>query len=117
MRSNEALLLDMLIAARKIQKFIAGLTEDFFKSSDLHQSAVVRELQIIGEAAWQIADEFKQEHPEIAWAEIAGMRNRIIHEYFRVDLKLIGQTVHGNIPQLIAQLQPLVPPDIDLVED
>lgn len=110
MRSNEALLLDMLIAARKIQEFTTALTEEFFKQSDLHQCAIVRELQVIGEAARQISDEYKVNHTKIPWNEIAGMGNRTVHEYFRVNLKLVWETIQDSIPELITHPQPLIPP-------
>ncbi len=70
----------MLVAARKIQKFAAGLTEEHFNASELHQSAIFRELQVIGEAARLVSGEGKAAHPEVDWDKIAGMRNRLIHE-------------------------------------
>jgi uncharacterized protein with HEPN domain len=63
MNRDEVLLLDILIAARKSQRYIAEMSEIEFRASDLHQSAVVRELQVIGEAARQVSDEFKDSHP------------------------------------------------------
>jgi uncharacterized protein with HEPN domain len=76
MRDDAAYLLDMLIAAQKIQQFVADVTETMFDNSALHQSAVVRELLVIGEAARFIFAEYKTQ----PWNIIAGMRNRLVHE-------------------------------------
>lgn len=111
MRSDEALLLDMLIASEKIVQFTANLSPAQFETSELHQSAVIRELQVIGEAARMISEQGKAAHQEIEWGKIAGMRNRIIHEYFRLDLDLLWSAAHEDVPKLIEQLKPLIPPE------
>ncbi len=111
MRDDTSYFLDMLIAARKIRLFVNGLTEADFNQSQLHQSAVMRELFIIGEAARGVSSEGKSEHPEINWDEMLGMRNRLVHEYFRIKLNLVWETVEYDIPVLITRLEPLVPPD------
>jgi len=110
---DEAYLLDILIEARRAQKFSAGLTWEEFEASDLHQHAIMRTIEIIGEAANKISDEMKEAHPEIPWREIIGMRNRIIHDYLRVDLTKVWDTVQNDIPTLIALIEPLVPPESD----
>jgi uncharacterized protein with HEPN domain len=79
--------------------------------SKLHQSAIVRELQVIGEAARLVSQETKAKHPAINWTAIAGMRNRMIHEYFRVDLEVIWEAVQNDIGDLVEQLTALIPPD------
>ena len=88
-----------------------NLDAEQFKASELHQSAIVRELQVIGEAARQVSDQFKESHPTIDWLKIAGMRNRLVHEYFRISLDIVWRTVEEDIPVLIKQLEVLVPPD------
>lgn len=109
MRRDDALLLDMLIAAPKIQRFTDGLTRVTFHTNELVQSAVLRELQVIGEAARNVTDETKSRLTDIAWAAIAGMRNRIIHEYFRVDVSLVWEAIETDIPALTFQLETAVP--------
>jgi len=111
MRRDEAYLLDMLIAARKVERFAADLTQEAFLRSELHQSAIIRELQVIGEAARLVSEEGKEAYPEIAWTKIAGMRNRLVHEYFRISLEVVWQTVRDDIALLTAQLEPIVPPE------
>ncbi len=109
MNRDEILLLDILIAARKAQRYIGEMGETEFRASDLHQSAVVRELQVIGEAARQISDEFKEDHPEFDWQSMAGMRNRLIHEYFRVSLEVVWQTLREDVPDLVSAIEALIP--------
>jgi len=77
---------------------------DDFSNNEMMLAAVVRELEIIGEAAGKLSKNFKSEHPEIPWADIVGMRNRLIHEYFSVDVKLVWQTSQKNVPELKEKL-------------
>ncbi len=108
---DQAYLLDILIAARKALDFIKGLSYEDFLDSELHQNAIFRPLEIIGEAARMISDEVKAAHPDIPWWEMVGMRNRLIHEYFDINLATVWDTVQNDLPQLIQRIQPLVPPD------
>jgi uncharacterized protein with HEPN domain len=108
---DQAYLLDILIASRKALEFVKGLSFEEFQDSELHQSAVIRPLEIIGEAARMISDDVKAQHPEIPWGDMIGMRNRLIHEYFDISLATIWETVHDDLPHLIQQIAPLVPAD------
>ena len=108
---DKAYLLDMLIAARKILNFTEGFDQQRFEKDEVMQHAVVRLIQIIGEAARMISPEFKQEHSDIPWPEIIGMRNRLIHEYFRIIPEKVWETVEKDIPVLISLIEPLVPPE------
>jgi uncharacterized protein with HEPN domain len=107
---DEAYLLDILLAARRSREFITGLTREAIKESKLHQDAIMRTLEIIGEAAGKVSQETKNAHPEIPWNDLIGMRNRLIHEYFRIDLEKVWDTVQKDIPALITLIEPLVPP-------
>ena len=111
---DEAYLLDILNAARRSQEFISGLTWEDFENSRLHQDAVMRTLEIIGEAASKISQETRNAHPEIQWKDIIGMRNRLIHEYFRIDLEKVWDAVKNDIPDLIEKIEPIVPPEESL---
>ncbi len=106
-----ALLLDMLLAARDSQDFISGLNQKQFIDSKLHQSAVIRSLEVIGEAAGQISRDSTKVLSEIPWRKVTGMRHRLIHDYFEVDLALVWEVVQLEIPSLIRTLEGLVPPD------
>lgn len=111
MRRDDAYLLDMLVAARKAVAFAAELTYPEFARSDLHQNAILKTVEIVGEAAACISDDSRSAHPEIPWHQIVGLRNRIVHAYFEVDLRVVWQVVQKDLPVLISQLEPLVPPD------
>jgi uncharacterized protein with HEPN domain len=109
MQRDDAYLLDVLIAARKALKFLAGMTWEEFGRSELHQNAVMRPLEIIGEAARRVSQQTRDAHPEIPWEQMIGLRNRLIHEYFRVNLATVWDTVQNDLPRLIALIEPLVP--------
>lgn len=81
--------------------------------NDLIQSAVIRQIEVIGEAASLISTEFCVDHPEIPWRKMVDMRNRLIHGYSRVRLDLVWQAVRDDIPSLIALIEPLTPLEED----
>jgi uncharacterized protein with HEPN domain len=107
---DDAWVLDMLIAARKIRNFTNGVTLDRFLLDELMQHGIMRLIEILGEAARHLSDDFKANHPEIPWRQIVGMRNRMVHEYFRVIPAKVWEVVEQEIPLLIVLLEPLVPP-------
>jgi uncharacterized protein with HEPN domain len=107
---DDAHLLDMLIAARRALRFSEGLTPETLAASDLHQNAILHVLQTIGEAARKVSDPFKEQHPEILWAEIVGLRHRLVHDYRRIDLQKVWESVESSVPELIEQLERLIPP-------
>ena len=109
-RDESAYLLDMLLAARDALEFAAGLTFSQFEESRLHQHAVVKAVENIGEAASRVSADTKQAHPEIPWRQVIGMRNRLIHAYFDINLDILWQVVQDDLPELVAQIEPLVPP-------
>lgn len=108
---DDAYLLDMLLAASEVRQFTDGVSFDEFESNRLLQHAVIRLVQIIGEAANSVSEEFKQAHPEIPWRGMVGMRNRLVHHYFRVATDKVWEVVQKDIPPLIRVIEPLVPPD------
>jgi uncharacterized protein with HEPN domain len=111
MSRDEAYLLDILIAARKALTFTQGVTREHFERDEILQNAVIRLLEIIGEAARSLSDDTKSAYPDIPWRSMVGMRNRLIHHYFRVDLPTVWDTVQNNLPELISLIEPLVPPN------
>lgn len=110
---DAALLLDILLAAEDALAFIAGLDERAFLASGLHQSAVIRQLAIIGEAAGKVSKSFCAAHPEIPWTQMTGMRHRLVHDYGNVRLDIVWRVTKETLPGLIATLRPLVPPKPD----
>ena len=111
MRRDDALLLDMLLSARHAVGSAAPLTFSEFENDDLHQLAILKSVEIIGEAASRVSEETKAKNPGIPWSEIIGMRNRFVHDCFTIQLESLWQTVQDGLPPLIAQLEALVPPE------
>jgi uncharacterized protein with HEPN domain len=114
MRRADAYLLDILIAARKALKFAEGIDRNKFDDNEIIQNAVMRPLEIIGEASARISKEFRNAHSEIPWREMVGLRNRLIHEYFRIDFGAVWDTIHKDLPKLIEVIEPLVPKEDEI---
>lgn len=90
----------ILDAIDLIQEYLHGVSEERFYQERLIQDGVMRELEIIGEASRSISSEFREKHKEIHWTEIAGMRNRIVHEYFDVDLEIVWEVAKTDLVDL-----------------
>ena len=101
MRRDDILLLDMLLAAREAVEFADGLTFETFDRNRMAQLAILKAVEIVGEAASRIGVETRDAHPEIPWAAIVGMRNRLVHEYSNVNLARVWEAVERDIPRLI----------------
>jgi uncharacterized protein with HEPN domain len=91
----------------KIEEHVSGVDYQEFLSRRLVQSAVIRELEIIGEAAKNVSAETKSKHPEIPWRLMSGMRDKLIHDYFGVDLDAVWETVERDLPALKEKLADL----------
>ena len=104
-RDYEDYLRDMLENAEKALSFVQGMDYDGFSMDEKAVYAVIRAFEIIGEAARQIPEDVRQSHPEIQWREIAAMRNKLTHEYFGVNTRVIWRTVHEDLPVIIALLK------------
>jgi uncharacterized protein with HEPN domain len=87
-------------AIERIQGYTHGQTEAGFLSNTLIQDAVIRNLEVIGEAVKKLDDEFRQRYPEIEWKKIAGMRDKLIHDYMGVDLWMVWAVVQDILPEL-----------------
>lgn len=109
MRSEDKIRLrHILDEAGEAIQFVEGLSfEDFTKDSKTVH-AVFRAIEVIGEAAAKISEEFKELHPDIPWTDIVGMRNHLIHVYFDVDHETAWKTVKTDIPKLIQIIEPLL---------
>lgn len=103
-RSPQCLLEDMQEALGRIQRYIEGLDVNTFMTDDKTADAVVRNLEIIGEAANRLPDDFCAQHAEIEWRKMIGLRHRIVHDYFGVDLALVWEIVTSSAPVLARQL-------------
>lgn len=87
-------------AIEKIEDYVKGLDFESFSKDNKTIDAVVREIEIIGEAAKNIGDDFRSSHPDFAFREATDMRNMLVHEYFGVNLKVVWDTVFEDLPKL-----------------
>ena len=94
----------MLEFAQKVQHHTSKMTRDTLDADELALMGIIRLIEMIGEAASKISPEIQKQHSQIDWAGIIGMRNRVIHGYFDIDLDIIWDTIQHNIPPLINQL-------------
>tara|TARA_Y100000310_G_C20660628_1_gene804526 strand:- start:1745 stop:2086 length:342 start_codon:yes stop_codon:yes gene_type:complete len=99
-KDTKIFLLHILESIERIESFTKGVSETKFLSSEIIQDAVVRRLEIIGEAVKNISKSYRDKHKEIEWKKIAGTRDIIVHEYFGVDLKLTFKIIKKDIPEL-----------------
>jgi uncharacterized protein with HEPN domain len=106
-----ALLWDMLLAARDAQSFVAGLDEAAFLASRLHQAAVIRALEVLGEAAGRVSRDSCAALPDLPWREMTGLRHRLIHGYAEVRLDLVWHVATERLGPLVAMLEALLPPE------
>jgi len=107
-REYDDYLRDMLENAEKALSFVKGLDYDGFCKDDKALYAVVRALEIIGEAARQIPENVRQANPEVQWREVAAMRNKLTHEYFGVNTKVVWRTVQEDLPGIIPSLRKMI---------
>ncbi len=99
---------DILEAARRIQEGIQGITREQFIDEWMRHSAIVRQIEIMGEATKRLSDEYREQPPAIPWRAMAGMRDVVIHGYDIVDLKEVWQVATVDVPQLILALEAIV---------
>lgn len=111
MPHDDGWLLDILLAARRLSEYVKDVCEEDFQRNQILQDAVVKRLEIIGEAANQVSGQFKNAHPEVPWPLLVGMRHRLVHEYFHIDLAKVWDVAKNEAPKLIQQIEPLVPPE------
>lgn len=104
MKRDRAYLKHILDAISNIEKFLENVDKENFLRNVEKQYAVLRGLEIIGEATKNLSEEIKKKNPRIPWKEIAGMRDKLIHQYFGVDLDLVWETVRTKLPELKDQI-------------
>ena len=109
MQRDAATLMDIVLACRDIGQFIHGLGQDEFTSNALVRTAVLRQLEIIGEATKRLSNDLREAHPGIPWKRMAGLRDRLIHAYDDIDLGKIWEIATIDVPRVCSMLEPLLP--------
>ena len=107
-RGLQQRLKDMIEVGLEVETFTKGMSFDEFQADLKTVRAVLYSFALIGEAAASLLPEVEVAYPEIPWADIRGMRNIVIHEYFRVDLEIIWEAVQQDLPSLFQQLESLL---------
>jgi len=100
MKDDELYLKHIRDSISKIEEYTKGIDREKFLENSLIQDGVVRQLEIIGEATKKLSQEFRSKYPQSPWKDIAGMRDKLIHGYFGVNLDAVWDTVKSDIPNL-----------------
>jgi uncharacterized protein with HEPN domain len=109
MSRDEASLLDILRAGQRSIEFAQGLSRGDLETDVMRLSAILYQIQIVGEATKRLSIEFREQHSEIPWSQAAGMRDIIAHQYDRLDLDVVWTVIQRSIPELLEMIMPFLP--------
>lgn len=102
---------DILDCINKIEEFVKGISYEDFVKDDKTSSAVVRKLEVIGEASKNVPKEIRQRYKELPWSDMAGMRDKIIHFYFGIDYEIVWKVIKERLPQIRPSIKKIVDED------
>ena len=108
-RDERLYLTDIRDAVERILQYTSGGRDEFF-ADPMRQDAVIRNLEVMGEAVRKVSDETREAHPEVPWRQMAATRDRVIHGYFTVDLEIVWEIVETELPGLREALRRILPP-------
>lgn len=111
MSRDDTYLVDILESSKIAVEYVSDKTWDEFYEDIQCQDAVLRRIEIIGEAARHISPQTRKKYPQIPWRDLTVLRNLVIHQYDAVDIKQVWDTVQNKLPPLIAELAKIVPPE------
>ena len=107
-RNYSLYLQDILVAIDRIDSYLEGVTREAFETEQMRLDAVIRNLQIIGEAINRIPHSIREEYPQVPWQEIVAFRNRVTHVYFNLDIDIVWNVVRRELPTLKTQIQAIL---------
>lgn len=107
-RHDPDYLADIYEAIRRIVEYTQGLSYQAFLESSMVQDAVLRNIQVIGEATKKLTKARRSAHTNVPWREMAGMRDRIVHDYFGVDWKIVWEVAHDDLPSLLPLIEAIL---------
>ena len=109
MQRDPSTILDIAAACRFISQATTGVSLELFLANPEKQYAIMHQLMVIGEAAKRLSPEFRAQHPQLPWTNIAGMRDKLIHDYDEIDPHQVWQAATRDVPDLLVYLEPLIP--------
>jgi uncharacterized protein with HEPN domain len=107
-RSNIELLTDIIESIEKIFRYTEGMSFEDFSSDEKTMDAVVRNFEIIGEAANRVEEDLKKKYSKVEWRRIIGLRNRIVHEYFGIDFNIVWMIIEENLKTFKAEIEEII---------
>jgi uncharacterized protein with HEPN domain len=109
MRPDDSVYLQHILdAIERVEVYLIGVDEERFWDEPMVQDAVIRQMEIIGEASRRVSEETRVRNPKIPWQDMAGMRNKLIHDYFGVDVGTVWLTATGDLPELASEIEQLI---------